>query len=55
MALSITPITPAVGAEIAGVEVAALTDAEFAEIERAWHRHGALLFRGPFDHLSRGD
>jgi taurine dioxygenase len=46
MALSITPITPAVGAEIAGVDIAALTDAEFAEIERAWHRHGALLFRG---------
>jgi taurine dioxygenase len=46
MALSIAPITPAVGAEISGVDVAAIADAEFAEIERAWHRYAALLFRG---------
>jgi taurine dioxygenase len=35
-----------VGAEISGVDLAALDDAEFAGIERAWHRHSALLFRG---------
>jgi taurine dioxygenase len=46
MALSIAPITPAVGAEISGVDLAVIADAEFAEIERAWHRHAALLFRG---------
>ena len=46
MAMSVTPLTPAVGAEVKGVDLAAITDAEFAEIERAWHRHSALLFRG---------
>ena len=46
MAMSVTPLTPAVGAEVSGVDLAAITDAEFAQIERAWHRHSALLFRG---------
>jgi len=46
MALSITPLTPTVGGEISGVDLARLTDAEFALIEAAWHRHSALLFRG---------
>jgi taurine dioxygenase len=46
MALSITPITPAVGAEVSGVDLARFTDAELAEIERGWHRYAALLFRG---------
>jgi alpha-ketoglutarate-dependent taurine dioxygenase len=46
MAVTATPLTPAVGAEISGVDLAALTDAEFAQIERAWHRYSALLFRG---------
>ena len=46
MALSVSPLTPAVGAEISGVDLAALGEAEFAQIERAWHRHSALLFRG---------
>jgi taurine dioxygenase len=38
-------LTPAVGAEISGVDLASLSDAEFAQIERAWHRYSALLFR----------
>ena len=46
MTLSIAPLTPAVGAEVSGVDLARLTDAEFASIEDAWHRHSALLFRG---------
>jgi taurine dioxygenase len=46
MAISVSPLTPAVGAEISGVDLAALGEAEFAQIERAWHRHSALLFRG---------
>lgn len=46
MAMSVSPLTPAVGAEASGVDLAALDDAEFAQIERAWHRHSALLFRG---------
>ena len=45
MAMSVTPLTPAVGAEVSVVDLAAITDAEFDQIERAWHRHSALLFR----------
>lgn len=45
MPLTITPVTPAVGAEISGVNLAKVTDAEFAQIERTWSKHGALLFR----------
>ena len=45
MPLTITPLTPAVGAEISGVDLSRLSDAEFAQIEQAWNRHGALLFR----------
>jgi taurine dioxygenase len=45
MSLTITPVTPAVGAEISGVNLARVSDPEFAQIERAWNRHGALLFR----------
>jgi len=46
MAVSVVPLTPAVGAEISGVDLAALSDAEFALIERGWHQRSALLFRG---------
>lgn len=46
MAITIRPLTSAVGAEVSGVDLARLTDSQFAEIERAWHRHSALLFRG---------
>jgi taurine dioxygenase len=45
MSLTIKPITPAVGAEISGVDLARLSDAEFSQIEQAWNRHAALLFR----------
>jgi taurine dioxygenase len=53
MSLTITPVTPAVGAEISGVDLSRLTDAEFAQIEQAWNRHGALLFRD--QHLTDDD
>ena len=46
MSLTIKPVTPAVGAEISGVNLAKVNDAEFSAIEEAWNRHGALLFRG---------
>jgi taurine dioxygenase len=46
MTLTITPVTPAVGAEISGVDLSRVSDAEFSQIEHAWARHGALLFRG---------
>jgi taurine dioxygenase len=45
MPLTIKPVTPAVGAEISGVNLSRLSDAEFTQIEHAWNRHGALLFR----------
>ncbi|MBV8840235.1 MAG: TauD/TfdA family dioxygenase, partial [Alphaproteobacteria bacterium] len=45
MPLTIRPVTPAVGAEISGVDLARLAEPEFAQIEHAWNRYGALLFR----------
>jgi taurine dioxygenase len=39
-------LTPAVGAEIGGVDLARLSDADFAVLERAWHEHAVLLIRG---------
>jgi taurine dioxygenase len=54
MALSVTPLTRALGAEISDVDLASLSDAEFLQIERAWHRYSVLLFRGQTlsdDHL----
>ncbi|TXL73826.1 TauD/TfdA family dioxygenase [Vineibacter terrae] len=45
MALVVTPVTPAVGAEISGVDVARLSDADFAAVEQAWHRGAFVLFR----------
>ena len=45
MSLTITKLTPSVGAEVSGVDLARLNDAEFAAIEQAWNRHSALLFR----------
>jgi len=46
MPVAVTPITPAVGAEVSNVDLRSLTDAEFAQIEQAWNRHAVLLFRG---------
>ena len=45
MAVTVKPLNAAVGAEISGVNLSRLTDAEFTQIEQAWNRHGALLFR----------
>src|SRR5262245_2733553 len=45
MAISVTPMTPAVGAEIRGVDLARLTDGAFEQIAQAWHQRSALLFR----------
>ena len=42
---SVRPLNAAVGAEISGVDVANLTDAQFKVIEEAWYRHSALLIR----------
>ena len=43
---TVRPVNPAVGAEISGVDVAHMTDAEFEVVERAWYAHSALVFRG---------
>jgi taurine dioxygenase len=53
MPLTIKPVTPAVGAEISGVDLARLGEPDFAQIEHAWNRHGALLFRD--QHLGDDD
>lgn len=42
---TVRPLTAAVGAEVSGVDVANLTDAQFKVIEAAWYRHSALLIR----------
>src|SRR5262245_22170417 len=46
MPLTLTPLSPAVGAEVAGVDLRSISGAEFAQIEQAWHRDSVLLFRG---------
>ena len=46
MSVTVTPLTPAVGAEIGNVDLVSLSDADFAQIEQAWHRYCVLLFRG---------
>jgi alpha-ketoglutarate-dependent taurine dioxygenase len=46
MSIAATPLTPAVGAEISGVNLASLGDADFSLIEKAWYRYSVLLFRG---------
>ena len=44
-AVEVHPLTAAVGAEIDGVDLASVSEVEFAAIESAWTRHSALLFR----------
>jgi taurine dioxygenase len=46
MGMRVTPLTPAVGAEVSGIDLATPGGAQFAEIETAWYRHSVLLFRG---------
>jgi taurine dioxygenase len=45
MSITITPLTPAVGAEARGVDLAALRPEEFAQLEAAWYRYSVLLVR----------
>ncbi len=53
MSLTVKPVTPAVGAEISGVDLARVSDAEFAQIEQAWNRHSAPALPRPEDHRRR--
>jgi taurine dioxygenase len=43
---TVRPLNAAVGAEISGVDVANLADAQFEAVEAAWYAHSALLIRG---------
>ncbi|HEY4134381.1 MAG TPA: TauD/TfdA family dioxygenase [Alphaproteobacteria bacterium] len=45
--IEVHPLSPALGAEIRGVDLAQpMDDAAFAEILQAWHDHGLILLRG---------
>jgi len=46
MAVTVRAVTPAVGAEISGVDLRNLSDSDFAAIERAWTDHSMILLRG---------
>src|SRR5690242_5722313 len=52
-ALDVRPLAAAMGAEIAGVQAAHLTDAQFAELRAALFRHKMIFLRG--QDLSRGE
>jgi taurine dioxygenase len=44
--MDVLPLTPAIGAEVRGVDLAEpLDDETFRRIEQAWHAQGVLLFR----------
>src|SRR5215475_4190082 len=45
MPVTVTRLTPAVGAEIGNVDLRALSTEDFVAIENAWHRHSVLLVR----------
>lgn len=45
MALSITALTPVLGAEVTGVDIGALSDDAFTAIERAFEDHSVLVIR----------
>jgi taurine dioxygenase len=46
MPVTVSPLSPAVGAEVRGVDLRSLSAANFAGIEQAWHRHSVVLIRG---------
>jgi taurine dioxygenase len=43
--LDIRPLSPALGAEIRGIDLATISDAEFAAVQQAWHDHLVVLVR----------
>jgi alpha-ketoglutarate-dependent taurine dioxygenase len=51
--IEIVPLAAAMGAEIRGVDLRSLSDAQFAEIEQALFRHKMIYFRG--QQLSHAD
>lgn len=51
--IEVLPLAAAMGAEIRGVDLSRLTDAQFAEIEAALYRHKMIYFRG--QEMTHGD
>ena len=54
--MEIIPTSPAVGAEILGVDLRSITDDDFASIHQAFVDHGVIFFRdqdlSPADHTA---
>ncbi len=54
--IEVIPLSEAIGAEIRGIDIRRIDDAQFDLIIRAWHEHVVLLFRdqhiGPEEHLA---
>lgn len=46
MPITVTPTGAALGAEVDGIDLRRITDADFAAVYRAWLEHSVLLFRG---------
>ncbi len=44
-ALDITPVSPAIGAEVRGVDLATIDDATFEALHKTWLEYGVLLLR----------
>ena len=43
---AVRPLTDAVGVEVLGVDLARLSDADFADVRDAWYQHSVILLRG---------
>src|SRR3954469_9050606 len=43
--LEIEPLTPVIGAEVSGVDLAGIDDRTWEEVNRAWADHQVLFFR----------
>lgn len=52
--IRVVPLAAAMGAEIQGVDCAAVTDEQFDEVEHALFRHKMIYFRGQ-QHMTHGD
>jgi taurine dioxygenase len=56
--ITVDPLTPVIGAEISGVDLAQLDDETWAEVLDAWHRHIVVFFRDqdltPEQHMAVG-
>jgi taurine dioxygenase len=44
--IEIFPTAAVLGAEVRGIDLKSIDEAQFAAIERAWHAHQVILFRG---------